>query len=471
MKKYNDKIQYIDIPIPETSDIERQVIVDMIIYPDAMGELSPMVHPDFFSNDDRKAIWKTIESRYNMGEDFGQVTIHQIFRETFQREILPFMGKDLGRMAIYDHVAMLRRGAASRRAYFSAAEYMTKVVNPATTEQDIINAAENLVRIAEGPVPALAVKNLGEAVTEFREEAKAIEAAAAEGKTLRIGTGFKKIDMILNGGFRRGQVVILAARPGVGKTSVMLHIAKNAAINGFPVYINTIEMTTEELGEKAVYSTGRVRPLDVSTARVDWEQFDAAEAELNGLPILINQDSRTLDDIVGRISQAVKQGKCSMAMIDYLGLIQDTSDLGRNDTQSSAIGNVMKTLKSASKRLGIPIVLLCQLNRESVRNDRHPQLYDLRDSGNIEQDADIVLMLEYDSTRRGIIAWLRKSRNGKRQNDKGEEFGFVLYPNDTYSAFEEGDTIGEKDTPVEPLARPLPEPVTTREDEDETLPF
>ena len=124
----------------------------------------------------------------------------------------------------------------------------------------------------------------------------------------------------------------------------------------------------------------------------------------------------------------MKQGRCKIAFIDYLGLFQDTLSLG-NAKLYQVIAKITGTLKAVAKRLGIPIVLLSQLNREQAREKRAPELYDLRDSGSIEQDSDIVIMLE--PRENGIYAWLRKNRNGKR------DLAFVLVPNSTYSSFTE----------------------------------
>ena len=146
--------------------------------------------------------------------------------------------------------------------------------------------------------------------------------------------------------------------------------------------------------------------------------------------------------------------------------------LGGNVKLYQVIARLTGTLKAVAKRLQIPIVLLCQLNRDQVRENRHPELFDLRDSGSIEQDADIVLMLEREKERKTIIAWLRKNRNGRNVDENGNDIGFRLLPNDTYSAFEELGPVHDDDLPEqEPPTRPIPEPVTTPKDERDELPF
>lgn len=460
------QLQFLDYIMPETADIERQVLADVVASPDQMGDILPLIHADFFTSDDRRGIWATIADHYNRGRAFDAATLAQLIGQPFIQEVMvPKVGGNI--FETQEHAHLLRTGAARRRAYVAAATFLQGALNPAAGEADILAAVEGFAARVEGPAPVQTEATLAEAIQAVREEVKAAARAAAEGRSVRIPTGFQDMDQAINGGFKPGQLVILAARPGIGKTSLMIHLAKTAARNGDPVYISTLEMTQAELGEKFLYSTGRVRPRDVADGTVREQDFNAAGNELAGLPIFINQFSRTLDEIVARITQAVKRGSCRVAFIDYLGLVQDTNNLGGGAKLYQIIARITGTLKAVAKRLGIPIVLLCQLNREQVREKRSPELYDLRDSGSIEQDADIVLMLENDyvnevsSTgeryaRPRVIAWLRKNRGGRKGDRKGGDLGFILEPNETYSGFVCSGVMGDTATP--PPA-PRPEPV------------
>ena len=447
-------VQILDIPFPETWEIERRVLADAVTAPEFLGENIAALHPDFFTSDERRLVWEKITEKYNLGEPIDIATIYAAAPQEFKTEVLPKTGIPPSLIEFTSHVTALRTGATRRRAYIAAVQFIQQAVNASESEQDIIAGVEAFAAQVDGPAPIQTEVTLAAALKGVREDVRAAERAAAEGKTIHIATGLATLDVVINGGFKPGQLVILAARPGVGKTSVMLHLAKNAARAGFPVYISTLEMTDTELGEKFLYSTGRVRPYEVSHGAIDWTQFDAAQDELEGLPILINQFSRSLDQIIGRITQAVKCGKCRIAFIDYLGLFQDCTTFGGNMKLYQVIARVTTTLKSAAKRLGIPVVLLCQLNREAARDGRAPELYDLRDSGSIEQDADIVLMLEPQKDR-SIVAWLRKNRSGRKTDGAGNDVGLRFMPNDTFSAFEDCGPVKDAGT------IDLPEPVTT----------
>lgn len=430
------QVQLLDIPLPETADIERQVLADIVNYQDIMGEMLQLIHPTFFTSPDRRGIWEAMVNRFNRGEDFGLPSLWNLL-PAFREEVEPKIGKDSGRHAIYSHVDILRTGAARRRYYLAAVGNLQQAMSPDKTEQDILASVESFAAEVEGPAPIQPEATIGQALDEVETDIASIEKAIAAGVKHRISTGFKSLDEFLYGGFRPGQLVVLAARPGVGKTSVMLNIAKNAARYGFPVYICTLEMNAKELGEKFIFSTGKVLPSEINGGHVDKSRLKAVRSDLDKLPIQINSFSRTLDEIVGRITQAVKRGNCKVAMIDYIGLISDCSRLGGGVKLYQVIEKITKTLKTVAERLHITILALSQLNREAVREGRSPQLYDLRDSGSIEQDADIVIMLEYVSESKQIIAWLRKSRNGPHKDETGEDVGIALAPNATYSEFED----------------------------------
>ena len=390
------KPQYVilDIPFPETAALERQVIADVIQSPDMMGDVLPLIHKDFFTNTERCGIWELLTDHYNKG----------------------------------------------RRAYCASLDFLQNAVNPKTTEEDILSSIEGFSRAVEGETPLLSEVKLAQGIKEVKEEAQRIEALKEQGKTIRISTGFNFLDQYLNKGFKPGQLIVLAARPSVGKTAVMLQMAKTAALSDNPVLLFSLEMTCHELCERLLFSTGKVSPYKMADGEVEWQTFMEAENELSPLPIYINDFSRSLDEIVSRMTRAVKQGRCKIAFIDYLGLIQDTLNPGYNKLYQ-IIAKITGDLKAVAKRLGIPIVLLCQLNRDQAREKRAPELFDLRDSGSIEQDADVVIMLEPRYEEGRIFAWLRKNRNGKR------DLAFVLVPNKTYSAFEEGLPVHELRTP------------------------
>ena len=228
----------------------------------------------------------------------------------------------------------------------------------------------------------------------------------------------------------------------------MLQFAKTAAEHNNPTLIFTLEMTKSELGRRFLFSTGSVAQEEIIGKDVNWERFEDARGSIDHLPVYINDESRTLQAMISRMTMAVNQGRCKLALIDYLGQMQ--FDPSSRVTLAQQIGFTTTELKQAAKRLGIPIILLVQLNRKPVEDNRPPELHDLRDSGSIEQDADVVLMLQQrftSATAREegdtpfVDIWIRKNRNYKK------DIKIPTIPNTSYTHFTEVAT-SDRFTPV-----------------------
>lgn len=445
MKKQESPIH---ILVPDTAKIERQVIADAVCTENMLDEVIPLIHEDFFTSDERRKMWKDIVKLYGKGESVNTWIIGSIHGDPFVQEIIPLMAEAGGTITCVQHAAILRSEATKRRAFLAAESLMSEALKPENGEADILSKMSEINAQVEGPAPLQSEVKLVNALVEVKADFKNEEQLKEQGETTRIRTGFRFLDDTINKGFKAGQLIILAARPSVGKTSVMLQMAKTAAKDGNPVQIISLEMTCSELCEKLLYSTGKVHPYQVAQSDIEWQAYEEAEGQLSPLPLYINDFSRRLDDIVSRLTMAVKHDRCKIAFIDYLGLIQDALNFG-NAKLYQVIAKITGTLKAVAKRLHIPIVLLCQLNREQAREKRSPELFDLRDSGSIEQDADIVIMLEPKQVedKQAIYAWLRKNRSGKR------DMAFVLMPNSTYSEFTEQPPISaiEKPSPLEAM--------------------
>ncbi|MBO7403537.1 MAG: hypothetical protein J6V24_01125, partial [Clostridia bacterium] len=253
-------------------------------------------------------------------------------------------------------------------------------------------------------------------------------------------------------GMAPGNLVILSARPSVGKTALALYMTRAAADQGAKVAFFSIEMTTDELAMRMVSSVSEEyedpdypgvgnprRPL-VSMYKIangfdspdDWGRYERAVGKFDHYVVSINEAARDLRDIVSRMTVLNKQGLCDIAFVDYLGLIRQAQADPRTPLYQ-VIADITATFKATAKSLHIPIVLLCQLNRDAAKTDKSPQLYNLRDSGAIEQDADVVLMLNQAPGPRGLdlIVVVRKNRQGEK------DFGILMRPNDNYTDFTE----------------------------------
>lgn len=420
--------QFSDLPFPSSKDIERQVLTDAANDYECLPELMQIVKDEMFTDGERLQVWQTICELYNGGKVVDLPSIGTRCGQALINEVVRHHLPPSTPAVAVEHAVALREVSIHRRAYTAAVQLVTESCDLTRSSSDLFASVEELRTKVVGDADAVGEEHIAKVVADIADEVEERENGKRKAK---IPTGFEFLDWRTYQGWDAGQLIILAARPSVGKTAVMLKMARAAAQAGNKVCIYSMEMTNAELGTRMLFATEKVKPKEIATGEVDWNSFTQAQGEVSALPIIFNDFSSTLSDIVSRIIMNNKSGKCDIAFIDYLGRFQEALD--NKVPLYQAIGKITGRLKSLAKRLRIPIVLLCQLNRESVKGERAPELYDLRDSGSIEQDADIVMMLERNDDET-LTIWLRKNRQGKRDE------GAVLRHNDTYSDFyETGD--------------------------------
>lgn len=233
-----------------------------------------------------------------------------------------------------------------------------------------------------------------------------------------LATGFARFDQ-MTGGLEPGNLVIVAARPSVGKTVAGCNIATHAAAAGVPVLFCTLEMTRREIAARilAARSGVTVQAMRGGTSeRDDWDQMTAATGATAAWKLFVDDTPAVTVAYVRANARRIQRAHgLGLIVIDYLGLMRGTGD---NRTQE--VGSISRGLKALAKELKVPVIALAQLNRASEgRPNRQPTLADLRDSGEIEQDADIVAMLHRESMHREAPEWeglahllIRKNRNG-----------------------------------------------------------
>lgn len=243
-----------------------------------------------------------------------------------------------------------------------------------------------------------------------------------EAKVKTLSTGLRDLDAKLGGGMRPGQLIVIAGRPAMGKTAIALGVAESAAQVGFPTLFFSQEMPGEELANRALSRASELSLDKILDGRkfendAEWKQLTAGTLKVSELEVLVDeQPTLSVSDIRGRARAAKRKHGLGLIVIDYLGLMAD----GDGNTRNEKVGANSRGLKALAKQMEVPVVLLAQLNRKlEERSNKRPMLSDLRDSGEIEQDADIVLFLyrdevyNPDSKDRGIGEInVAKQRNG-----------------------------------------------------------
>ena len=449
MKKKNDTPFL--APAPDTSVIETQVLADVILEGGSMSELVGIVTRDCFTDQTRLKAWDECERRFNEGLPIDLANIATTCGPEVVQMIYTPGIDDTGWRYAGEHGRTLRREHMRRICYMVALDVLAVSQKTDLSETDIYAAVMDAASRLE-PVSDKREVTIDTAINDLADEIRARTEDMKSGRPNRITTGMACLDEVMYGGMAPGNLVILSARPSVGKTALSLFMVRKAAERGAKALFISIEMTTDELAMRMISSVteeyedesypgiGNPRRSIVSMYKIangfdseeDWNRFEQAASGFKKMPIIINDSARDLRDIVSRVTVLVKQGKCDVVYIDYLGLIKQAQADPRTPLYQ-VIAEITSTLKAMAKNLRIPVVLLCQLNREAAKQNRSPQLFNLRDSGSIEQDADVVLMLNQVPGPKGfdLEVIVRKDRQGEK------DFGILMRPSDNYMDFTE----------------------------------
>jgi replicative DNA helicase len=232
-------------------------------------------------------------------------------------------------------------------------------------------------------------------------------------------TGFRDFDD-LTSGLQPGNLVIIAARPGIGKSSLALNMARNVAVAGHPVAVFSLEMARQELGMRLLCAEARVPWDRIRNKRVgpqDWSNVVHAAEILHDAPLhIVDAGNINIVDIRAKARRMSGRGGLKLLIVDYMQLMTSPNSR-RPDNRQQEVAEISRSLKLLAKELMIPVVALSQLNRNpEARADKRPQLSDLRESGSIEQDSDIVMFIHRDDQdqekKREAELIISKHRNG-----------------------------------------------------------
>lgn len=433
METYNNKsrISPDGLEVPDSRDLERQVLADLISNPDLIPTARGTMNRSVFSVEAFSRVWDNLNDMTDQGITVDLSTIStRIDRETLMELMRPTPGLTNETM---DHCRALVEMSTRRSLFLRCYEIMTRAGNPGTDFAELLSMPGNLVADITATTRAGAsTKEVKNVLFEFAETIQADQVNRANGKRTRVPTGFPMLDKLTYNGFNNGNLIVLAARPSVGKTAIMLQMALAASRAGFPTIVYSLEMTNEELARRMVFSTGFVTPGQLANDRFEWGDMERANKQFDGLPLAFNDRCQTLDEIRNDILLNHQRGRCAVAFIDHLHRIRPTDS---RKSMYQAVTEMSGQCKCIARECEIPVVLLAQLNRMSETENRPPDLRDLRDSGSIESDADIVLMLERATHTRSdpnVNMWVRKNKQGE-----AGEICICLRGNRSFTVFDE----------------------------------
>jgi replicative DNA helicase len=333
----------------------------------------------------------------------------------------------LPRATNVEHYArIVKEKSVLRNLAFSAAAIQEQALAGGDDADVILDRAESTIfQIAEDRVRAglIGVKEL------VRDNFERLERIFSEGRRITgLATGYPGLDNE-TAGLQPSELVILAARPSMGKTALALNIAENVAVrNREPVAVFSLEMSKESLLLRMLASEARVDAHKFRTGhmgRDDWNKITRALTSLGDAPLWIDDSASSTVLEMGAKARRLKRDRgLSLMIVDYLQLVVPTNT-GRGTNRQEEVSSISRALKGLAKELKVPVVVLSQLTRAPEREERKPQLSDLRESGAIEQDADVVLFInrpnfyktdlpEEDRAKAELI--IAKQRNGPTGN-------------------------------------------------------
>ena len=411
-----------DYPLPETSVYEHRLLATIIQDYTLANEVMSIIKREMFSCKQTQQIWDVFCDMYYKKETIDMLTILPRVDKKYYLDNILSAQAEFSPNATIDLALGFLDTYIKRMAYIESVTALQKITNGASS--DVIR--EGFDTFSKRVTSGIGNK-VGDDASEIANE---LADDLSKGIITRVATHIRTLDYFTYGGFNGGNLIILAARPSVGKTTIAMQIAQAASADNNKTLVFSLEMTKKELVQRLLQSTGLVSQYELVTHNINWDNYERALGMVVNSNLIINDDAYNIHDIRHKIITSVKTQGVKMVMIDYLQLMKGADPrMSKNDQ----VGELTSALKQTAKQCNIPIIVLSQLSRESVRENRSPQLYDLRDSGAIEQDADIVVMLERSKDDMGAIIdnkidmWIRKNRAGKCNFDnpirlKGNEY-------------------------------------------------
>ncbi len=387
---------------PYDIEAEEACIASILVDEEAIGRVEGVVHPDDFYRDQNRWAYEACLALWERNEPINQVTLaHELSRREKLDDSggIPYLARIVGELATpvgVEYYAHIVKRDATYRAMITAGSQIVQVAYQGGPDlEGAITRAENLVMTLRQSQRMSDLVPLRTLLEQFWET-PGIDAPFA-GSIGSIRTGFMDLDTLL-GGFHRSDLVICAARPSVGKSALLLNFARNAAVGqNARVAIFTIEMSGEQLAQRLLASESGI---DASRLRlgqmseIEERRAMNATGELSGLEIYIDDSSIvTIGQLQTKLRRLKQQlGGVDLVLIDYLQLMQGSSK--RSDNRVQEVSEISRGLKMLARDLDVPIIAAAQLSRAPEMRQPHiPMLSDLRESGSIEQDADVVMFI------------------------------------------------------------------------------
>jgi replicative DNA helicase len=386
-------------PLPQNLDAERSILGAILLDNHALNAAIENIKPEDFFLEQHRRVFNQMIALGESQQAIDLVTLTESLHRVGELEssggapYLAALADGMPRVSNVEHYARIVREKALLRNLIHATHNIQQRALEGEDGADTIldNAESSIFALAEDRVKAglIPVKDI------VRDNFERLERIFREGKSITgVSTGYTELDKLLSG-LQPSELLILAARPSQGKTALALNFAENISIRaGSPVAFFSLEMSKESLLQRLVASVAQIDAHKFRSghlSREDWRRMTEALGTISSAPLWIDDAGSTSVLEIGAKARRLKREKgLSLVVVDYLQLI---TGRGRFSNRQEEVSSISRGLKGLAKELQVPVLVLSQLTRAPEREERGPQLSDLRESGAIEQDADVVMFI------------------------------------------------------------------------------
>lgn len=392
--------------LPQNIEAEQSVLAACLLNHEVTEEAVMRIKPENFFRPAHRIIFEAIQGLVARRIPVDPISLADTLKAQGQldaiggRSYLAELADNTFSLTSWErHVEIVKRQAILRELVYASAQINALAYDAPDDVNEVVEEAERmLLNVTEKRVSST-FRKMDELVNEAYEQITIL--ASQQDHMVGVPTGFEDVDKLIHG-FRGGDLVILAARPGVGKTSFALNLATNAAKAGVAVTFFSLEMGAEQLVQRILCSEARVSLSKLRSGYIaegDWGALAEASGKLSQLDMYID-DAPGLTILEARAKarrelHGIKEGQKGLIVVDYLQLMQPSPGT-KNKSTNDQVGEISRGLKILAKEMNMPVIALSQLSRavEQRGKDKRPMLSDLRDSGSIEQDADIVMFID-----------------------------------------------------------------------------
>ena len=412
--------------MPHSPEAEQAVLGSMLIDADCIKDVMDKLQPQDFYLQQNREIFEAIYSMFIYSRPIDGVTVARemekngVYRDDTRAYLLQLMEVTPTSANVMEYAGIIRDKSLLRSMAKAAGDIAAMVQEGVGTAGDLLSAAEQKIYAIRQGRGSQEMATVGAVLNDVMEQLAKLTAGS---EPPGLSTGLSAVDRKING-LNKSDLLLLAARPGMGKTSMALNVALSAAkASGKTVAIFSLEMSKEQLVTRLLANEGLIENTRLATGNLresDWEKIAQAASVLNQTNIRI--DDNPLLTVADMNAKCRRLENLGLVVIDYLQLMTSAGGKGYSgENRQQAVADISRMLKIMAKELQVPVLCLSQLSRANEkREDKRPMLSDLRESGAIEQDADIVMFLyrdDYyneDSEKRNIAECIvAKNRHGE----------------------------------------------------------